>query len=163
MFVFYLAVLSWIVLWKNHFAFRFMGLQFTFVDPNLQRSLNLIPFGGMLVLNGTPDYNEIFLNALIFVPFGVFLGMLRGKKPLGYLVLPIVLTSLLFESLQYALVLGASDITDVIANTAGGLIGLGLFFVFRKVCRDKAIPVMNTVALLSVVGFALVMSMVRPL
>lgn len=163
LFIFYFLVLSCIVLLKNQFAFTFLGLKFTFIDPNIKRSINLIPFGGMLVLNGRPDYNEIALNALVFVPFGIFLCMLRKKKSFVNLILPIFLTSLFFEIAQYIWVLGVSDITDIIANTFGGMVGVGIFYVFHRICKGKVYQVLNAIALAVAFGFVLLMSMVRPL
>lgn len=163
LFAFYVLVLSTIILFKNQFAFSFMGLKFTFVDPNIRRSVNLIPFGGMLVLNGRPDYNEIVLNALVFVPFGIFLGMLGKRKSFANLIVPIVLSSLFLEVMQFVFVLGASDITDVMANMLGGMLGVGLFFVIHRICKKSVYQVINTIALAFAMGFVLLMSMVRPL
>ncbi len=41
------------------------------------RSINLIPFAGSLVVNGKTDISEIILNIVAFVPFGVYLSMLK--------------------------------------------------------------------------------------
>lgn len=163
LFVIYLVVLAWVILWKNHFAFSFLGVKWLLADPNLQRSLNLIPLGGMLVHNGKPVYNEIVLNTIAFVPFGLFLGMLQRKEGFLHLLARIVITSLLFEILQYIFVLGASDITDVLANTLGGLLGLFLFFVLHKLCKEKVVPLLNALFIIAVVCFAGILSMVRPL
>lgn len=163
LFIFYLLVLSAVILCKRYFSFRFLGMMFTFIDPTLQRSVNLIPLGGMLVLNGTRDYTEVLLNVLVFVPFGVFLCLLKEKKAFLGLVVPIFLTSLFFEVAQYLFVLGASDITDVLANTLGGIIGIGLFFVLHKLCREKVYTIINVAGLVIATGFIAVLTQVRPL
>ncbi len=163
LFIFYLAVLFCIVMLKNFFAFRFLNFMFTFQSPITSRSINLVPFGGMLANNGTPDYNEVIYNALAFVPFGIFLGMLRKKRSFISLIAPIALTSLFFEVAQYVFALGASDITDVIANTVGGAIGLGVFFVFHKVCKENVYKVVNAAALVFASVFVLLLGLVRPL
>jgi glycopeptide antibiotics resistance protein len=105
----------------------------------MRRSINLIPFGGMLILNGAPNYNEIIYNVLAFVPFGIFLCMLRKKKSFVNLILPIALTSMFYEAIQYIFVLGASDITDLIANTFGGIAGIGIFYIFHKIRKRKCL------------------------
>lgn len=163
LFIFYLLALSGIVLFKTKMSFAFLHMIFNFTGTDINRSVNLLPFGGMLVLNGSPDYHEIVLNTLVFIPFGIFLGMLRKKTSLVHLIVPVFLTSLFFEVTQYVFVLGASDITDIMANTLGGVIGIGIYFVFHKICSERAYQVLNTIALVFTIGFVLLLSMVRPL
>ncbi len=141
----YMLVLSWIVLFKATLTFTYL---------NVGRSINLIPFGAMLVLNGKANYNEIIYNVLVFVPLGIFLCMLAKKKSFAHLVVPIVLLSLFYEVVQYIFAIGASDITDLIANSLGGVIGIGVFYVFHKIFKDNVNKVLNTTALV----FALILA-----
>lgn len=71
------------------------------------------------------------------------------KKMSGF-----ILTSIVFESLQYMLAVGISDITDVIHNVLGGLIGLIIYEVVENIVRDhqRAQNMMNVVALLGTVS-----------
>jgi glycopeptide antibiotics resistance protein len=163
LFIFYLLVLSWIVLFKTRFAFAFLDLRFSFVSLDVGRSINLIPFGGMLFLNGAPSYNEVIYNALAFLPFGIFICMLRKKRSFASLILPIFLTSLLFEVLQYVFAIGASDITDLIANSAGGIIGAGIFYVMSQIFNENVNRIINTIAMVIVIGFGLFICAIRPL
>lgn len=161
LFLFYLCVLVGLILFKTKLSFRFLYYMFNFQDPNVSRSINLVPFGGMLWLNGKPAYNEILLNVWVFVPFGAFLCMLSNKKSFLRLLLIILLTTLCLEVAQYVFYLGSSDITDVIANTLGGLLGVGVFFALRAIFKQKVYPIINTVALCFAVGFILLMTQVR--
>ncbi len=161
LFFVYLLLLSGVVLFKTSLSFTFLHMQFNFVLSDAQRSINLIPFGGMLVLNGRPAYMEIVLNALIFVPFGVFLCMLKKKKSLVSVLAPIALTSLLYEVIQYVFVLGASDITDIIANTLGGMTGALMFHILHGVCKERVYQVVNIVAMGFVIIFLFLASMVK--
>ncbi len=145
LFIFYLLVLSWIILLKTGFSFTSL---------ETVRSINLIPFGKMLILNGSPSYNEIIYNGLVFVPFGVFTGMLGKKHTFVKLVVPTMLLSLFFEAIQYIFAIGVSDITDLMANTLGGILGIGIFFIFHKICKEKVYKVLNITAL--ILGFLLV-------
>lgn len=138
LYIFYLLVLSWIILLKARISFATLVIG---------RSINLIPFGAMLVHNGLANYNEILYNVLVFVPFGVFLCMLGKKKSFIHLIVPIALLSLFYEVVQYLFAIGTSDITDLIANTLGGIIGIGIFFAFHKLCKDNVYKVLNTTAL----------------
>ena len=159
LFLFYLLALSGIILFKTRLAFAFLGMRFTFV-MDVERSINLIPFGAMLYLNGMPSYNEIFYNGLVFVPFGIFISMLRKKKAFLHLIVPIILTSLFFEAMQYIFALGASDITDVISNTFGGIIGIGIFYLFHKLCKEKVYQAINIIALVCEIGLVLLIGMI---
>ena len=51
--------------------------------------------------------------------------------------IPIFLTSLFFETVQFVFAIGASDITDLLANTLGGVIGMGVFFILSKIFKAK--------------------------
>lgn len=152
LFIFYLLVLSWIILLKTRFSFASLITG---------RSINLIPFGEMLILNGSPSYDEIIYNALVFVPFGVFLGLLRKKRSFVNLFVPIVLLSLFFEVIQYIFAIGASDITDLIANTFGGIVGIGIFFIFHKIFKDNVYKAINTTALVLACLSALILAVIR--
>ena len=84
-------------------------------------------------------------NIAVFVPLGVGVQMFFGHWSVAKKCLPIFATSLLLEAVQFAFAIGASDITDLIGNTLGGLIGIGLCFVMKKVMPKKHISVINTV------------------
>lgn len=114
----YFLLLAWIILMKT---------ELSFATIYRMRSLNLTPFAGTAVRNNQLDYQEIFLNVLIFMPFGLYLSMLKPHWPFFKKILPIFLVSFLFESLQYALSIGATDITDLLGNTLGGLLGILLY------------------------------------
>lgn len=67
--------------------------------------------------------------------------------------------------LQFIFAIGASDIKDIIGNTLGGIIGIGIFYAFYKVFREKATKIINVVALIFTVlisagiGFILIVNM----
>lgn len=161
LFIFYLLVLSSFVLFKTGLSFAFLNYRFSFESSDIKRSINLIPFGAMLILNGAPSYNEVIYNGLVFAPFGIFVCMLRKEKSFAHLIAPIILTSLLFEALQYILAIGASDITDVIANTLGGIAGAVIFFILHKSCKENVNKVINTAALVLTIVLALFIGMMR--
>lgn len=123
----YFILLSWIILLKTEFSLQHLyGV----------RTINLIPFGDSLIINGKIDYSEIYLNILIFVPFGIYLSMLKPNWSKGEKVIPIFLVSLSFETLQYILAIGATDITDLIGNTVGGFLGVLTYVILNKLFKD---------------------------
>ena len=110
LFAVYLALLVWVILWKVHLPF---------IGRDDMREIKLVPFAPGEGY-GFNDPYELLANLLLFVPLGIYLGVLgvKGRVPI------IVGTSLTLEVAQYVLATGSSDITDVLVNTAGGLVGL---------------------------------------
>lgn len=135
----YLIVLTWIVLFKMQFSFHDLR-QFTDF-----RRINLIPFAGTAIRNGQLDMQEIIYNILGFIPFGIYVSMLKPKWSFLRKVIPIAGVSLLFEALQYIFTVGGSDITDLMGNTLGGMIGVGVYVLFSKVFRTKANDILNVI------------------
>ena len=72
-----------------------------------------------------------------FVPFGVFAYALWQEKSFLSQIIPIFLTSLGFEVIQFIFAIGATDITDLIANTLGGIIGIGIAFVISRIFKNN--------------------------
>ncbi|AYG00246.1 VanZ family protein [Lactococcus allomyrinae] len=127
LFIIYSLILIWIILFK----LSFHPINFL-VNVNT-RSLNLVPFA----LSG--GRREVLLNVFIFVPFGVLLNMVGRKIPFLLKFLIICAVSFLFESLQYLLSIGASDVTDLITNSLGGLIGLSLYSIAMKLGQKRKV------------------------
>mgnify|MGYP004552219861 FL=1 len=139
LFIFYILALIWIILFKMQFSFK--GLV-------TSRSINLIPFGESMMVNGMIDVKEIIANVLIFIPFGIYISMLKSEWTFIKKVGSGFIISFAVEILQFIFAIGASDITDIIGNTLGGIIGIGIFYAFYKVFREKAIKIINVVALI---------------
>jgi len=119
LFVVYLALLGWTVLWK---------LDVPWVGG--ERMVKLVPFvatGGA----GASAPLEVVVNLLLFIPFGLYLGLLAPARPWWAHLGVVAGVSLALEVAQYVLAVGRSDSTDVVVNTAGGLVGLGLAAVAR--------------------------------
>lgn len=135
----YLMALTWIILFK---------LQFSVADLPHLRSINLVPFMGSVIVNGKVDFTEIINNIVAFIPFGILLSTLWEEKSIIKRILPIFLTSLSFEILQFIFSIGASDITDLIMNTIGGIIGICIFIILKKILKDKCSKVVNIISLI---------------
>lgn len=101
------------------------------------RSVNLIPFRNLLTSNGKVDIGETIMNVIIFMPLGIYTGVLFKRWPFKNNVFFFVLVSLIFEALQFIFRIGAFDITDIITNTAGGIIGLMIFKVIEKLFNNN--------------------------
>ena len=107
-------------------------------EPNF----NFIPFAGML-----SSLSDTLLNVVLFVPFGLFLFLFW--KDMQYILTVVSFafcTSLAIEFLQI-FTFRASDVNDLITNTAGALVGYCLGFLIAKAfpnlplrCRLSDLP-----------------------
>lgn len=132
----YGLILVWIVLLKTSTVAELKYLP-------CERTLNLIPFHYDVEV-GT-HVEEVVLNALVFVPLGLYASML-GMKAWKAILLGFCV-SLLFEALQYALSIGAADVTDLLMNTLGTAIGVGFYLLLRRMCKrpDRLNTVLNII------------------
>lgn len=128
LFVIYLLALTWIILFKMTFSFQEL--------PNL-RGINLIPFAGSVIVNNRIDLGEIINNILIFVPFGIYISMLKPDSTFLKKIAPTASVSLLFELFQFIFAIGATDMTDFIGNTLGGIIGIGVYFILCNIFKTE--------------------------
>ena len=79
---------------------------------------------------------QLLLNVLMTIPFGFLWPLVRRRNGLFRTVGAAFLLSLCIELLQPLLTTNrTSDITDVIANTAGGLVGYLLYCPWRRALR----------------------------
>ena len=124
----YLALLVWCILFK--FALRPEEI------PHL-RGINLIPYAASVVVNGKVQISEIIENMLVFLPFGLCISAFYPDSEIQNRILLASGLSLFFEVTQYIFAIGASDITDVIMNTTGGIVGILGYSLLRKICRNE--------------------------
>ncbi|EGT3799138.1 glycopeptide resistance protein VanZ1 [Clostridioides difficile] len=153
LFIVYIIILTWIILFKLQF-------DISSIETMNLRSINLVPFAGSLIINNRVDISEIILNVVIFVPFGIYVCMLKEEWSFIKKVIPIFITSLAFETLQYIFALGASDITDLIGNTLGGIIGIAVFMLLSKIFKNNTIKIINVLALIVTISVVLFLGLV---
>ncbi len=139
LFALYLVILAWLILFK-------FSIHIASVLHYDKRSLNFVPFA-----NASGSSGESVANVLVFIPFGLLLGV--NFKRMGFLtkLLIVLSASIAAEAIQYMFAIGATDITDVITNTLGGLTGIvGYDLSSRYVDQaslDKFIVVVGSVVL----------------
>ncbi len=137
-FVLYLFLLTWIIVFKFRIDIR-----------NLRyfRAINLIPFKENAL-------KEILINIFLFIPYGMYLRELTKKKSLTVGI--IILTSFIFEILQYILHIGISDITDVMMNTLGGMVGILFISILEKKMGNSKILDNSIKYLLSIIPLLMI-------
>lgn len=133
LFVGYVIILIWILLFKFSTSFSDLVAQFN----NQPRNINLIPFKDSVMLNQRIDLSEIINNIIIFIPFGGLLGIIDKKSSFLKKIMIILLFSLAIELSQFVFGLGATDITDIITNTLGGIVGLLIYQFLKKLFKEN--------------------------
>lgn len=68
-----MVALLWILEFKLGVRFSYMG----------KRRVNIIPFSEPVILNGKIDFGEMILNAVIFVPLGIYAAIIFEKWIFG--------------------------------------------------------------------------------
>jgi glycopeptide antibiotics resistance protein len=139
LFAVYTVVLVWLILFK-------FSVHITSVLHYDKRSINLVPFS-----NSSGSSREMVENVLIFIPFGLLLAINFKQLDFWRKLLVVVVFSLTAEIIQYIFAIGATDITDVITNVFGGLIGLVAYDLgnrhIRQESLDRFIVIAGTVLL----------------
>ena len=128
-FIFYTAFVIWNILFKYVTPFELFSNARYF-----SRTLNLVPFNDLF--KGTYNKLDVWGNMLLFVPLGIYLK-LWSERRWYILTWGAMLSSVILEVLQYAFAIGASDITDVIYNTLGFLIGIGGYYLAKLIFREN--------------------------
>jgi glycopeptide antibiotics resistance protein len=132
----------------------------SFVEPlNNQglRSINLIPFKSIMefLSGGTENlkrfaFSNVVGNIIIFIPFGIYLPLLKKDKRVISNLLYIFTLSLFIEVIQGLLGIGTADIDDIILNCLGGWFGiLGYKFLMLLLKDEKKVS--NVITILSAI------------
>lgn len=140
----YLVLLLWLVLFKFS----------TDISSGLNhghRGVNLVPFKGS-------DVGQTVNNIIVFIPLGLLLSLNFKRVGRWQRCLSVLTLSLMVEAAQYAFAIGATDITDVIANTAGGAFGVLIYDAMPKRSGGRKLD-----ALICAVGSFLVVLIVAVL
>lgn len=128
-FVFYIIFILWNIVFKYVSPLElFSGNRYC------SRSFNLIPFYDIFI--GAYNGLDIFGNIILFIPLGIYINMIAKDSGISKNIYKIIMVSLIFEVSQYVFGIGASDITDIITNTIGGVIGIGIYMIIKKVFKD---------------------------
>jgi len=123
----YLLTLLWLTLFK-------LSYDIPSILANFQtRSLNLIPF----VTYGQTGISETVSNFVTFIPFGLLLSLNFKKAALRRLLIVVFGFSVAVEALQFILAIGTTDVTDVVTNTFGGLVGIVLYRLANKIVKAE--------------------------
>ena len=132
----YLFLLVWLVLFK--FATSLSEL------PSI-RGINFIPF--YYDQETSAHLKEVFYNIIVFVPLGVYVQIFKEDWKIAKKCMVAFLNSFLFEVVQFIFAIGASDITDIIGNTLGGIVGIFVCIMMKKIAPKKYIFTINVLGM----------------
>jgi len=130
LFIIYLVALNWLVLFKLHYSFD---------QIDRVRVINMIPLNNYV-------FSEVYNNIRIFVPLGIYICIFKSKWSFLKKLLSIFGLTLAFETIQFVLAIGRSDITDILANTLGGAIGIGVYELLFKILKHRTNKFINLFA-----------------
>ena len=117
-------------------------IPFSGTNDQFMETANFTPFRD-LILNYDGALREIVLNVIMMIPFGIIYPLIK-KKRLIKTVLMTLTFSLFIEISQLlnvwwnGLETRIFDVTDLITNTFGGLIGYLLLCVLRLLTLNKS-------------------------
>ncbi|MGO4270461.1 VanZ family protein [Paenibacillus sp. TAF58] len=146
LFVLYMLALFRIILFKYGSIdtdFLWDRLQKNLENPNPEYSMHRMLYGNFIPLKTisvtvlTPSIHDVINlvgNILAFMPYGIFIVVLRKSKMIsliGVFIQSLGL-SLLLECLQVFFSIGNFDVDDLILNSFGGLLGYGIFRLYGK-------------------------------
>ena len=115
LFVAYLLALLWLLLFKT-------SLDLPSVFAVHIQKINIIPFAGF-----SQDFRGMIDNVIVFIPLGLLLGLVFKQNSFYQKLAFVVSLSIAVETLQFIFSIGVTDITDVITNVSGGIIGLVVY------------------------------------
>lgn len=147
LFTVFLALLVWAVMWK---------FDLPWVGDGGSKPAKLVPFVATEHF-GPSAPREVLANALLFLPFGLYVGALAGPRDWWRAVSGAAMLSLMFEIGQYVLGIGSADTTDLLMNTAGATLGVGLWAALRTMTGERraALLVIGTGSVASVMAVLL--------
>ena len=105
--------------------------------------INTWLYFGFRKWDGTVDEKQVvysFLNVVFFVPWGFLLASAMENNVRRFVMTFFysLITSLSIEVLQYITKTGASEITDLVTNVSGGLIGCLLFVLISNLLNRRS-------------------------
>lgn len=108
-----------------------------------KREVDLIPFDTFRLARIDPDYyRSMLMNVLLFVPFGLTVSTILPNKwktihRIAFTITVACFLSILIEAVQYWRSIGTAEVDDVIANTAGALLGASQLILAEKLWKKR--------------------------
>lgn len=141
MFALYLVTLVWVIVFKANRDLLIYG-----GEPEYRQISFYLYFNG----------RETLLNIAALVPAGLFLMLLSRRENKIAAAVGCFLLGFAFEAMQYILMVGTSDLTDLLTNTLGGIVGILAFCLCKHLLRDKTKDVLSWLCIPATIAFCFV-------
>lgn len=148
----YIITVIWIILFKM--AGSLDGFREMFYSQ--PHHVNWIPFKESVIVNHHLQTREIIDNLLIFLPFGGLLGLGFKRINIFKVTGVVMLFTVAVEALQYTFGLGRADITDMLMNTLGGVLGYIIYRLLKVIFPSNKTDGVLVIAGLSLFSVILV-------
>lgn len=141
MFALYLVALVWVIVFKANRDLLIYG-----GEPEYRQISFYLYFNG----------RETLLNIAALVPAGLFLMLLSRREDKIAAAIGCFLLSFAFEAAQYVLMVGTSDLTDLITNTLGGMGGIAVYCLCQHIFRDRNKLILSWLCIPATLAFCFV-------
>ncbi|QIL46804.1 VanZ family protein [Vagococcus coleopterorum] len=148
----YIVTIVWIILFKMVGSLDGFREMF-YSQPH---HVNWIPFKESVIVNHHLQTREIIDNLLIFLPFGGLLALGFKKMNIFKVTGIVMVFTVAVELLQYTFGLGRADITDVLMNTLGAVLGYLIYRLLKAVFPSSKTDRVLVIAGLSLFSVILV-------
>ena len=110
-----------------------------FIFGHSYKPMNLHPFKDIIYGYGDA-LKQVILNVIMTIPFGILCPMLYKQKRFIFIktFFATFFLSLFIELIQPIISTRTPDITDIITNTTGGVIGVLIYFLFKVLITKKS-------------------------
>lgn len=122
------------------FVYFFANLYLTLLSrpTNLYHHMELTPFWSYkAALYDLELREEVLLNILLYIPFGYLIHYAFPKLKWWTIVVSGFLMSGLTETIQLFFKLGLCEVDDLISNTLGTVIGVGLYRGYKRIVSKR--------------------------
>ncbi len=128
-----------VLLWVYTLCVLFITVIGRFIHEDFRaQPIPLSSYRSYLMTSNIRELWGIILNVLMFVPLSFLTAqLLREHRPVRFALLCSILLTLTIEALQYVTRTGTFEVDDLIHNTLGALIGIGIWLLFRRLKRRK--------------------------
>lgn len=120
----------WLLFFVFYFAFLLVSTVFSRHITNPYKSV-LEDFG---VINNGRINREFIENVLLFIPYSfLYLQAFKPKSPFKRTIVVSVLATLFIEASQLLFWVGNFQLSDLVHNVLGGLIGYGAWVIISRI------------------------------
>ena len=122
-------------------TYLFANLYLTILSrpTKIYHHMELTPFWSYAAAIDDPKFREeVLLNIILYIPFGYLVHYAFPKLKWWTVVCMGFLLSAFTETVQLFFKLGLCEVDDLISNTLGTLVGVGLYKGYKRLAAESA-------------------------